>query len=73
MFLLFIFIIGEVFSIITFLYMSYFGNPDEIFTNYEDNIILFISALFGGWIVFPFFGYVLYKQIQYNNKQNRKG
>lgn len=69
MFLLFIFVIGEIFSMMTFLYISYFGTPDEIFTNYEDDIGLFVTALFGGWILFPFFGYVLYKQIQYNNKQ----
>lgn len=69
MFLLFIFVIGEIFSMTTFLYISYFGTPDEIFTNYEDDIGLFVAALFGGWILFPFFGYVLYKQIQYNNKQ----
>lgn len=71
MFLLLFAIIGEIFSIMTCLYISYFGTPDEIFTNYEnceDNVGLYMFALFCGWAMFPFYGYVLYKQIQYNNK-----
>lgn len=71
MFLLLFAIIGEIFSIITCLYISYFGTPDEIFTTYEDNGSLYIFALFCGWAIFPFYGYVLYKQIQYNNNKHR--
>ena len=65
-----IFALGEIFSLITMLYIKYFGSPDELFTNYDDgdDIDLCFTALCCGWILFPFFMYCLYKQIQINKK-----
>ena len=72
MLLLLLFALGEIFSLISMLYIKYFGTPEELFTYYNEwstDIALFFTAFCGGWILFPFFIYCLYKQIQMNNNQ----
>ena len=64
--LLSIAIVGEMISVLTVLYMSFFGDPYEIFNDdYDDDkgFFLTMTAIFAGWITFPFFMYIMYKQI----------
>ena len=67
-----IFILGEIISLIIALYIDYFGTPKKLFREYgyDGDIKLYMIAFLGGWIIFPFFIYVLYKQIKLN--ENRK-
>lgn len=68
-------IIGEILSILTVLYVDYFGTPETLFrkyNHYDGCFGLYIVSLFLGWILSPFFVYVLYRQIKLN-KTNRKG
>ena len=70
--LLAIFILGEVFSILTILYIDYFGDPKQLFRKkFDDMFGLYMAAIFFGWITFPFFIYMLYKQIELD-KNNHK-
>lgn len=60
-------ILGEVVSLLTVLYIDYFGTPNKLFNNYNKTngcSALYLIALFCGWITFPFFIYIFYKQIK---------
>lgn len=69
--LLFIFILGEILSISSILYIKCFGNSEELFKKYDYNehFPLFSMAVFGGWATFPFFLYAAYKQFKINEKE----
>lgn len=72
--LLGILIVGKVLSLLTVLYVDYFGTPEKLFRKYDsyDGCFgLYMIAIFGGWALFPFFIYILYKQIKIN-KQTKK-
>lgn len=67
--LVWICILGEIISVLSVIYIDYFGEPKELFRNYDpwDGLIkLYMIAIFGGWITFPFFIYAIYEQIQLN-------
>ena len=67
-------ILGEIISLLTVLYVDYFGTPERLFRKYNpyDGCTgLSIAAFFGGWALFPFFIYVLYKQIKINQTSRK--
>lgn len=68
-------ILGEIISFLIALYIDYFGTPEKLFrkyNNYDGCTGLYMISFFGGWVLFPFFLYVLYRQIQ-TNKTVKKG
>lgn len=68
-------ILGEIISLLTVLYVDYFGTPEKLFRKYDpyDGCIgLYVVSIFLGWLLSPFFIYVLYRQIKLN-KTSRKG
>lgn len=75
MFLLGIALLGEIVSLLICLYIDYFGEPRKLFNNYNtvDGCAgLYLSAIFAGWILFPFFIYVFYRQIKLEEENKRK-
>lgn len=64
MLILAIFLIGEMSSVLIHMFMNYIGDYRSVFRNKSfDRDNLAMIATFFGWITFPFFWYVAYKQL----------
>ena len=64
MLILIMLLVGEMSSVLIHMFMNYIGDYKKVFKNKsfdEDNLT--IISVFAGWITFPFFWYVAYKQL----------